>query len=100
MEDIGFAINENKGFQITFDNGVTVSVQFGGGNYCQNRSGIYWKPAADGARCADAEVAIWNKDGWMTREYDPDLYDDVIGNLNPSQVLMVLIWAKAYKGAN
>jgi hypothetical protein len=31
-----FVINENKGFQITFDNGYTVSVQFGPGNYGSN----------------------------------------------------------------
>jgi hypothetical protein len=27
-----FRINDNKGFSITFDNGYTVSVQFGPGN--------------------------------------------------------------------
>ena len=31
-----FRINDNKGFSITFDNGYTVSVQFGPGNYSSN----------------------------------------------------------------
>jgi len=31
-----FRINDNKGFSITFDNGYTVSVQFGPGNYGSN----------------------------------------------------------------
>jgi hypothetical protein len=31
-----FRITDNKGFQITFDNGYTVSVQFGPGNYSSN----------------------------------------------------------------
>ena len=25
----------NKGFQLTFENGLTISVQFGSGNYCE-----------------------------------------------------------------
>lgn len=31
-----FRINDNKGFQIKLDNGYTVSVQFGAGNYGSN----------------------------------------------------------------
>jgi len=27
---------ENKGFHLTFQNGYTISVQFGRGNYCMN----------------------------------------------------------------
>jgi len=34
----GFLSCENKGFQITFDNGMTMSVQWGVGNYCSRRS--------------------------------------------------------------
>jgi hypothetical protein len=31
-----FKSTENKGFQMTFENGWTISVQFGYGNYCDN----------------------------------------------------------------
>jgi len=34
---MSFEISNQKGFQITYKNGYTVSVQFGGGNYCTNR---------------------------------------------------------------
>ena len=63
----------NKGFQMTFENGWTVSVQFGAGNYCENR----WNDVFDGSRsdtkCANAECARWYKGedmdeptGWVT----------------------------------
>ena len=35
-----FRITEGKGFQITFANGYTASVQFGSGNYCSNFADI------------------------------------------------------------
>jgi hypothetical protein len=31
-----FKSTNNKGFQMTFENGWTISVQFGYGNYCDN----------------------------------------------------------------
>lgn len=42
------------GFQMTFANGNTISVQFGMGNYCNNRN-------CSKSDCEDAEIAIWNK---------------------------------------
>lgn len=62
-----FKITAGRGFQMTFDNGWTVSVQFGTGNYCENRSlepaGDYLRADRDaGARgCKTAEIAAWNK---------------------------------------
>ncbi len=35
--DKAFRCINNKGFQVTFNNGWTVSVMFGKGNYCENR---------------------------------------------------------------
>lgn len=100
MTNTGFKIDENKGFKITFDNGVTVSVQFGGGNYCNNRvmtplTGIY----IEGQECVNAEVAIWDSvGGWITQQYDPELLDEVIGHCTAAEVLKILIWAEVYKG--
>ena len=48
-----------KGFTMEFDNGNTISVQFGVGNYCQNRDG---EPKH---YSIDAEIAIWNIKGDM-----------------------------------
>jgi hypothetical protein len=54
-----FAITSHKGFQITFENGCTISVQFGPGNYCQNRSADFNAPMEKSRwKSVDAEVAI------------------------------------------
>ena len=54
----------NKGFQMTFDNGLSISVQFGAGNYSSNRdlskpSGVEMKKAVTEA--TSAELAIWDE---------------------------------------
>lgn len=57
-----FKICEGKGFQITFDNGWTVSVQFGPGNYCENRNeslSFYTDIDHRNAVSRDAEIAAW-----------------------------------------
>ena len=97
-----FKITFGKGFHMTFPNGVTVSVQFGSGNYCDNR----WKFAEEFTKneilgCPNAEVAVWDRDGnWILREYNPELSDDVDGWQTPEQVLALLNWAANYKGDN
>lgn len=71
-----FKITDNKGFHITFENGWTISVQFGPANYCEN----YDEPLSDEDRIASgkrgsktAEVAWWKEkgqlegpEGWQT----------------------------------
>ena len=53
-----FTIVENKGFQMKFQNGNTISVMFGAGNYCKNRmESISTKIESS----QDAEIAIWNE---------------------------------------
>jgi hypothetical protein len=54
-----FKITANKGFHIQFANGNTVSVQFGGGNYCENRHKFEEGQAQS---CENAEVWAWDKD--------------------------------------
>lgn len=78
VEGPKFRITGAKGFQITFENGWTVSVQFGYGNYCDNkhdRSTLFGLDNAltQDVECANAEVARWYKDetmeepdGWLT----------------------------------
>jgi hypothetical protein len=68
-----FKITANQGFQMTFANGNTVSVQFGGRNYCENRNKFEEGQAQS---CKNAEVLAWDKDGndlcevqgWQTPE--------------------------------
>jgi len=60
-----FSSTLNKGFQMTFQNGWTISVQFGYSSYCQN----YHHPEGVGfsregiVKSQDAEIAIWDKEG-------------------------------------
>jgi len=53
-----FRITQGKGFQVTFDNGWTVSVQFGPGNYCENRDLSLLRSVED-CESSTAEIAAW-----------------------------------------
>lgn len=85
----------HNGIHITFANGVTVSVQWHGGNYCANRNEEFDtdKP------CENAEVAVWDKDdAWLTRRVwtglgKGPLGDDVAGWVSPDEVAEVLAYA-------
>lgn len=65
-----FKINERtlSGFQMTFDNEWTVSVQWGSGTYTDNHYRSF------GDKCvvsSNAEIAAWDKDGnWHPFEDD------------------------------
>jgi len=65
-----FASTNNRGFQMTFENGWTISVQFGYGNYCSNRNhpdGLHASKDVWYFSCPDAEIAIWDSSG---KSYD------------------------------
>ncbi|MFA9496852.1 MAG: hypothetical protein ACERKS_13155, partial [Candidatus Bathyarchaeota archaeon] len=70
-KETGFYITYGKGFHITFENGWTVSVQFGPHNYCDNKVDLLSKgiePTQEECGregCANAEVAVWGPDGGM-----------------------------------
>jgi len=88
-----------SGFRVTFLNGVTVSIQFGPGAYGDHR----WESLLSRDRdrvweSTTAEVAIFNSGGWLTREFKPDIDDDVLGYQTPLQVLEALNWAAQRKG--
>ena len=54
-----FVATENKGCQLTFKNGWTISIQWGGGTYSSNRMG---KPKDKllFIESASAEIVIWD----------------------------------------
>ena len=97
---VGFKSCENKGFQITFENGWTISVQFGKGNYCERRSFAEdaWKPEIDPVvGCANAECAVWDADGVWLPMTDSD---DVIGWQTPDQVAALIARVAAFPVGN
>ena len=90
----------HKGFQITFENGYTISVQWGTGNYCENNrpsvdhsDQLVWLKRSPEYSSPDAEIAIWNKDNvW----YDFG-YDTVKGYCSADEVADWIIKVKNFK---
>ena len=70
-----FTTNQNKGFTMTFKNGITISVQFGAGNYCERRNltaPIQGEMQMNMVESKTAEIAIWHKDSdtWFSFGHD------------------------------
>ncbi len=81
-----FISTMNKGFQMTFESGWTISVQWGVGNYCERKS-FTVSPLEDQKQItvesSNAEIAIWDKNGeWYTF----DNGDTVLGHLTADEV--------------
>jgi hypothetical protein len=70
-----FNCNENKGFQITYPNGYTISVQWGAGTYSTETT---------------AEVAIIDPAGNF---YPISEKDSVIGWQTPTEIITLMIFA-------
>ena len=93
---MSFKITGGKGFHFNFPNGVTVSVQFGAGNYCEHYDDDF-DPLKKTIESHDAEVAIWKKGGeWITWEYTGEPTQQVIGYQTFEEVLEILKWAGDY----
>ena len=89
-----FKITNNHGFHITFENGWTVSVQFGPGNYCDNYNR---RIGEEDEICGKegsytAECAVWCGAGGLYPH--PDWGGDTVTNRStPAEVLELLNWA-------
>jgi hypothetical protein len=86
-----FTITNGKGFQMEFKSGYTLSVQWGVGNYCDNRDvGQYnSEKKSDFYSSTTAEIAVWktSKDGESrTGLMKISPYDQVIGWLSTDDV--------------
>jgi len=92
----GFVSTMRKGFHMTFPNGLTVSVQWGAGNYCDNhfpkdRDFTFSKDAESDT----AEVAVFDQqdefiDPQRFFDYEINSDGEVAGYLDPSQVVELL----------
>lgn len=69
-----FVSTMRKGFQMTFENGLTISVQWGAGNYCQNQHNFdHDNPFGHDMKSKNAEIAIFDEhDDFI----DPRLFID------------------------
>ena len=91
-------ITGNKGFHMRFANGWTASVQWGPGNYCDNRDEDFMDAeavAASGSRTA--EVAAWSGTKGLVELPGGDT---VMGYQSSAQVLEFLRWVAAQPADN
>jgi len=70
-----FTNTQGKGFQMKFANGWAVSVQWGPGNYCDNRNASFraWSdnPCSESmVESTNAECAVFDPDGAMVNYFD------------------------------
>jgi hypothetical protein len=89
-------VHRPNGVAITLPNRLTVSIQWGVGNYCSRRGeDATLDDQHDPAGSVDAEVAIWNKDDEWYRLSE---HDEVIGWQSVAEVEDLL--DRAYKDTN
>lgn len=91
-----------KGFNMTFENGLTISVQWGAGNYCDNHL-----PADRDFSCRKdassntAEIAVFYKGDFLNiDQFVPEHCNSdgtVAGWLSPEEVLYAMNKVQAYK---
>jgi hypothetical protein len=95
-----FKTFSKKGFQVSFDNGLTVSVMFGSGNYCEHRFSDMevggtvkvWSEH----NSVSAEIAVIDSNGNFVTEFPgcPE-GDQFRGWVEPNELLEVMNWAAA-----
>lgn len=79
-----FKVITNKGFQMTFVNGWTISVMFGYGNYCDNRD-VSYGDYVSVHKCKNAEIGVWYKNGgvevngWLSADKVAEAIAEVSG---------------------
>lgn len=99
-----FRSTMRKGFHMTFENGLTASVQWGSGNYCDNHfpDDMDFSCSKD-AESDTAEVAVFGTDGEfmdIVQFLPEDCSSDgtVAGWLTPEQVVYFLVKVKEWNG--
>jgi len=87
---MSFTATTNKGFRMKFDNGFSISVQWGSMNYCERRnySDDYKSELGENfIESADAEIAVIDSKGGMLAIGE---HDTVIGWLSTDKVSKVI----------
>lgn len=88
-----------KGFNMTFENGLTISVQWGAGNYCENHDKGDFTCRTD-AHSDNAEIAVLYNGKFLNIEpFVPNhcYHDDVVcGWLSPEEVLYAMNKVQAF----
>jgi len=83
---MSFQTTQNKGFRMKFDNGFSISIQWGSMNYCERRNysdDYKSEMKEDYVKSIDAEIAIIDSEGGMLSIGE---HDTVIGWLSTDEV--------------
>ena len=86
---MGFIATENKGFRMNFENGLTISVQWGTMNYCEKKNlGTKYKDEMKEPiwESKTAEIAVFNDEGIVPVGDS----DEVIGWCSADEVAKVI----------
>ena len=98
-----FRTFSQKGFQVSFDNGLTVSVMFGAGNYCEHHFNEEVEPGFGATvkvwsehNSVSAEIAVVDSNGTFVTEF-PGCSEghQCKGWITPDEMLAVMNWAAA-----
>ena len=87
---MSFQATTNKGFRRKFDNGFSISVQWGNMNYCERRNysdDYKSEMKEDFIKSSDAEIAVIDSEGGMLAIGD---HDSVIGWLSADDVAKII----------
>lgn len=93
-----FALSDNVGFHMTFDNLLTVSVIWGRGSYTENYMNPHLKIGEE-CQSATAEVAVIDENIEFVPLDNFGLYvdDEVCGYLNTDEVAAFIAKVASYK---
>lgn len=101
---MGFVSTVNRGYKMSFENGVTISVQWGTGNYCENKDlskGYANAMGHETYSSNNAEILIIKGNETITKYFaeENNLSHDghVVGWLEADKVAEAIMWAKNYK---
>ena len=86
---MGFISTENKGFTMNFENGLTISVQWGTMNYCEKKNlGAKYKDEMKEPiwESKTAEIAVFNDEGIIPVGDS----DEIIGWCSADEVAKVI----------
>ena len=97
---MSFTTTHNKGFRMEFDNGFSISVQWGTMNYCERKNLMSEHESEMKVpmwASVNAEIAIFNVEGEML---EIGKHDTVIGWLLPDEVSKVMAIVSSSKTEN
>lgn len=102
-----FKLLSEKGFRLTFPNGVTLSSHFTSTDLCDNAvDAAAFLAQGRNISCRNCEVAIWDKDGTrlirdmvkelgISRSVDVHCSDDILGCVSMEDWVRIVNWCAA-----